>query len=347
MDDLVSDFVCEAGESLAALQAAYARLALSHDCGEAAGTMLRRLHALKGLCGFAGFARAEALADAGEGLLAGFADGPAPTEALTGLGEMLERLHALIAGAAELRGEPDGDDGPLLSDLEALAAGVRARRPAAGFTALPEMLRAPLAGPAERRAGAPWSGLDTLARTLGDRLGKRIDLAVGGDDVRFAPGAAGPIRTALIAMVRNACDHGVETPAERRAAGKPALSILRLSVHRRDGGVAIELADDGRGVDPATVRAGCVAAGRLDAASAAGLSDAEAQALIFEPGVTTAGALTSLSGRGLGLELVREQLAGLGGGVEVRSTPGQGARFVLTLPGAALASAADRGRVAA
>jgi chemotaxis protein histidine kinase CheA len=95
------------------------------------------------------------------------------------------------------------------------------------------------------------------------------------------------------------------------------------------------------------VRAGCVAAGRLDATAAAGLSDAEAQALIFEPGVTTAGALTSLSGRGLGLELVREQLAGLGGGAEVRSTPGQGARFILTLPSAALASAADRGRVAA
>jgi two-component system chemotaxis sensor kinase CheA len=357
MDDLVSDFLCEAAEGLGGLQAGLARLAADPADVSAAPEMLRRLHGLKGVCGFVGFGRAEALAHAGEGLLSALAAAPAPVSAamLAPVGAMIERLSELFADAAAARGEPEGDDGELIGLIEETALAVRGRADgepgsagpvAAPASAMPALLRGAMGAPG-RRTSPPWSGLDTLARALGDRLGKRIDLMVGGDDIRIAPQAAAALRTALIALVRNACDHGVETPAERRQSAKPALSLLRLSVQRAPDGAVIEIADDGRGVDPAGVRQRCLDLGRLDAAAAAALSDRDAQALIFAPGVTTAPAVTALSGRGLGLELVRREVERLGGRVELNSTPGQGARFVISLPASVLATPAARSRAAA
>jgi two-component system chemotaxis sensor kinase CheA len=347
MDDLVSDFVCEAAEALGGLQAGVARLAVDRADGQAAAEMLRRLHGLKGLCGFVGFARAEALIHAGESLTAALAANPPSSTALALLAQMIERMGELFVFAAEHRAEPAGEDAELITALEAAAIG-RAVSAFGGAYVAPDEAGSRAAWPdADRRIRAPWTGLDTLAQALGDRLGKRIELMVGGDDLRIAPGAAATLRTALIALVRNACDHGVETPTERRAAAKPTLSILRLSVHRQGDGAVIEMADDGRGVDPQHILAECVASGRLSASEAAGLDEADAQRLIFSPGVSTAPVVNSLSGRGLGLELVRSQLERLGGTVILTSQPGQGARFVLTLPATAVATPAARNRVAA
>lgn len=346
MDDLVADFVCEAAEGLGGLQAGFARLALDGADTAAISELLRRLHGLKGLCGFVGFTRAEALAHAGEDLLSALAKGGSRVSAasLAPLGEMIERLGDLFANAAAAQGEPVGDDGDLIALIEETATilgGDGRKAEAFSSSAIPAALGAGSLA-LERRVRAPWSGLDTLARALGDRLGKRIELMVGGDDVRIAPHAAPALRTALIALVRNACDHGVETSAERRAAAKPTRALLRLSVHLVPEGASIELADDGRGIDPARVRAGCIASGRLDAAGAAALGDAEAQALVFAPGVTTADTVTALSGRGMGLELVRREVESLGGEVDLNSVPGHGARFVMRLPASVLATPAAR-----
>jgi two-component system chemotaxis sensor kinase CheA len=347
MDDLVADFVCEAAEALGGLQAGVARLAVDRANGAAAAEMLRRLHGLKGLCGFVGFSRAEALIHAGESLVAALAVSPASSLALASLARMVERMGELFAHAAEHRAEPVGEDSELIAALEAAAIG-RAALPSGEAWLAPDQYQTRAAWPeSDRRVRAPWTGLDTLAQALGDRLGKRIELVVGGDDLRIAPTAATALRTALIALVRNACDHGVETPSERRALSKPPLSLLRLSVHRRGQGAVIEMADDGRGVDPGDVLAQCVVSGRLTAAAAAGLSAAEAQSLIFSSGVTTAPSVNSLSGRGLGLDLVRAELERLGGTVTLASAPGQGARFVLTLPATAIATTAARSRAAA
>ncbi len=344
MDDLISDFVCEAAAALAGLQAGLVRISAGRLDADTAADMLRRLHGLRGVCGFVGFTRAEALAQAGEAVLSAASRGPASPATVAVLGELVERLGIIFAAGGDLRSEPDGDDQALVAALESAALdvgrpGVEAARP----PALPSALSS---SPPDRRARAPWAGLDVLARSLGDRLGKRIDLTVGGDNLRIAPEAVGPLRTALIALVRNACDHGIESPAERRAAGKPPLAVIELSVQHAAEGAGIELRDDGRGVDPERIRACCVAAGRLDRAAAAALDEAQSQALIFLPGVTTAGAVTALSGRGLGLELVRHELESLGGAVDLASTPGKGACFMLSLPATAIASPAAR-RVAA
>lgn len=354
MDDLVSDFVCEAADGLGGLQVGLVRLAGDGVDASAAADMARRLHGLKGLCGFLGFTRAEALAHAGEDLLATGAGSSyaISSPALASLGDMIARLGELFSEAATARCEPEGDDADLIGRLEVGALTRRGAQFREAHGASPGVgRRAPDPSAAteqpERRTRAPWIGLDTLARALGDRLGKRIDLMVGGDDVRISPAAAAPLRTALIALVRNACDHGVETPEERRLAAKPARALLRLSVHRTRDGAVIEFADDGRGVDPAQVRQRCVDSGRLAPDDAATLADADAQALIFAPGVTTAPAVTAFSGRGLGLDLVRREVEALGGQIELCSSAGAGARFIVRLPAAVLATSAARARAAA
>ena len=357
MDELVADFVCEAAEGLGGLLAGIARLAADGVDRDASGQMLRRLHGLKGLCGFVSFRRCEALIHAGESLLSGLAEAPASPLALARLARLVERLSELLTWAAEHQAEPEGDDAELIASIEGATTGLKsspwpvpviaAGAEPAGEPFHPDFPWIEAGRPeTERRTRAPWIGLDSLAQALGDRLGKRIELVVGGDDLRIAPEAARPLRLALIALVRNACDHGVECPAERRAAGKATLSILRLSVHRQGEGAIIELADDGRGVDPEQIRAQGVACGRL-APSAAGLDAAAIDSLVFSAGFSTAEAIDSISGRGLGLGLVRSELEGLGGTVSMTSIPGQGARFVLNLPATAVATPAARGRAAA
>jgi two-component system chemotaxis sensor kinase CheA len=346
MDDLVAEFVCEAAAGLASLQAGLARLSSRRPTPDVADEMLRRLHALKGVCGLIGFTRAETLAHAGEPVLVAARQTVPSPAALATLSEMFERIGSIVTEASAAHSEPDGDDDALVASLEAAAIDVSARRSEeAAPPSRPEP--SPPPRPSDRRARPPWHGLDALARTLGDRLGKRIDLAVHGEALRIAPAACGPLRTALIALVRNACDHGVESPAERRAAGKPVRALIELSLQHAGEGAAIELCDDGRGVDPERIRAACVAAGALDRREAAVLGPEDSQALIFRPGVTTASAVTSVSGRGLGLELVRRELEGLGGAVRLASTPGAGARFLITLPATTLATAAARRAAAA
>ena len=355
MDDLISDFVIEAAEALAELQAGVAALSLRREVVGPATDMLRRLHGLKGLCGFAGCPRSEALAHAAESLLDAMVQAQTPpTWASLGLiGEVVARLAELIGAVGRLGQEPEGCDDELVTALELSAASLRgvAYVPAAVFA--PAVVRnlpaglSSLAEAGERRARSPWCGLDTLARALGDRLGKRIDLVAGGDDLRVSPAAAARLRSALIALVRNACDHGVEAPADRRAAGKPPLSVLQLTIRRTENGCAIDLIDDGCGIDANRLREACLAHGLGDAAALATLPDADVQQLVFSPGVTTASSLTALSGRGLGLDLVRGEVEDLGGGVQMVSAPGRGARFTLFLPASALATAADRRRLVA
>lgn len=324
MDELVSDFVCEAVEALAGLQSGLANMAAGCDGAEA--ETMRRLHGLKGLCGLAGLARAEALCHAGETLVDALAKGPAPSSTLAAFATLVERLGELFSTVAVQGAEPHGADSELIVALGQAAAHARGR------IADPGPLQAPLerygwaglsATGADRRTHAPWSGLDTLARTLGDRLGKRIDLVVGGDDLRIASTATTSVRSVLIALVRNACDHGIEMPDERRRLGKPPLALVRLSVHGHSDGGSIEVADDGRGIDP------------------------DLHAWVFEPGASTAEALTPLSGRGVGLDLVRRQIETLGGSVRLTSEPGRGCRFLLSLPAAAIATADGRATRAA
>src|SRR5262249_9119010 len=140
------------------------------------------------------------------------------------------------------------------------------------------------------------------------------------------------IKDPLSHLVRNALDHGLETSGARLAAGKPATGQLSVSVTQQGDSLRLELADDGGGIDVSAVRAGAVARGLVTAEAAAAMPDHEAMWLIFRSGLSTSRAITAISGRGVGLDVVRENIERLNGWIEVDSVPGHGTRFAVSLP---------------
>ncbi|MBM3316744.1 MAG: chemotaxis protein CheA [Candidatus Eisenbacteria bacterium] len=169
-----------------------------------------------------------------------------------------------------------------------------------------------------------------LTRDLGRRCQAPVRLLVEGADTEIDRQMVEALHDPLVHMVRNAVDHGIEGPAERLRAGKPLTGTLRLSAYHAGDNVVIELEDDGRGLDEARIRARAVARGLVPAA--APLSREETLALIFEPGLTTADRVTDISGRGVGLDVVRRGVEALRGRIDIASTPGRGTRFTLRLP---------------
>ncbi len=171
-----------------------------------------------------------------------------------------------------------------------------------------------------------------LVRDLAARLGKQVELRLQGADTELDRTVVDALGDPLVHLVRNALDHGFETPAERTAAGKPPVGVLELSARHAGGHVIVSVRDDGRGIDPALVGRVAVARGLLDAEAAAALDPAGAAELLFAPGFSTASATTDLSGRGVGMDAVRESVRALGGEVALTSVPGQGACAQLRLP---------------
>ncbi|HEY1341620.1 MAG TPA: chemotaxis protein CheA, partial [Bryobacteraceae bacterium] len=169
-----------------------------------------------------------------------------------------------------------------------------------------------------------------LVRDLSKQFGKQVEMETRGDEIELDRTIVEELADPLMHMVRNAMDHGLESPAERETAGKSPAGRLFLAAHHRAGQVVIEIADDGRGLNRGRIRARAVE--RELISPAAELSDNEIYNLIFEPGFTTAAKVTNVSGRGVGMDVVRKHIEKLRGRIEIRSAPGQGASFFLKLP---------------
>ena len=165
-------------------------------------------------------------------------------------------------------------------------------------------------------------------RDLARKQGKQVQLVIEGHDVEVDTSIAEQMRDPLTHMIRNAVDHGIELPLERVTAGKPATGTITLRALHRAGSVVIELVDDGRGLDRARIAAKAEALGVATGA----LTDEQLLALIFEPGFSTAAEVTAVSGRGVGMDIVRRHIRGLRGTIDTASTAGQGTRFTVQLP---------------
>ena len=177
-----------------------------------------------------------------------------------------------------------------------------------------------------------FNRLPRLVRDLAQRQGKSIELVVEGQEVRVDRSMVEALADPLIHLVRNAVDHGIEPPEERRAAGKPERARLRLRAAKRGAEIDIEIADDGRGLDAEAIRAKAVARGLVTAARAAELADEEIFQFIFAPGLSTAATVTETSGRGVGMDVVLNTVRRCNGNITLRSVRGRGTAFVLTLP---------------
>ncbi len=174
-----------------------------------------------------------------------------------------------------------------------------------------------------------FSRFPRLVHELSTRLGKRVELKFGGEATEVDRGLIEKISDPLTHLVRNAIDHGLEPPAAREAAGKPAVGTLRLQASQQAGTIVIQVTDDGRGLDRARILA---QAARRGIEIAPDAPDAQVWQLIFEPGLSTVEEVTELSGRGVGMDVVRRNIKALGGTVEVFSAAGQGTTVTVRVP---------------
>jgi len=171
-----------------------------------------------------------------------------------------------------------------------------------------------------------------IVRDVAARQDKRIELETVGDDVEVDKTIAEGLTDPLVHLLRNAADHGIESPEERRRAGKPEVGIVRVAARREASSIVIEITDDGHGMSPEAMRRSAVSKGVIDAQTAASLTDAESLDLIFQAGFSTTASVSEFSGRGVGMDVVRTSVARLGGQVGVSSTLGAGTSVLLRLP---------------
>jgi two-component system chemotaxis sensor kinase CheA len=180
--------------------------------------------------------------------------------------------------------------------------------------------------------GAVFQRFPRLVRDLSRTLNKQIEVQLIGEETELDKQVAEALGDPLVHLVRNAADHGIEAPERRRAAGKSETGLITLRAEREGGSILIEILDDGAGIDAGRLKEKAVARGLLTAEQAAALPREAALELIFAPGLSTAAVVSDLSGRGVGMDVVRSNLAALGGTVSVESEPGQGTRLRLVLP---------------
>lgn len=177
---------------------------------------------------------------------------------------------------------------------------------------------------------ALFSKAPRLVRDLSSKLGKQARLVMSGENTEVDKTVIEQLSDPLTHLIRNALDHGLETPEERIAAGKPVEGTIHLGAEHRSGRIIIEITDDGRGIDRKRVLEKAMEKGLVE--RGAQLTDEQIDMLIFAPGFSTAAALSDVSGRGVGMDVVRKNIQDVGGRVVVQSTPGAGSRFILSLP---------------
>jgi two-component system, chemotaxis family, sensor kinase CheA len=180
--------------------------------------------------------------------------------------------------------------------------------------------------------GNAWQKLPRIVRDLCAELGKDIELRMHGAETELDRQVLELVKDPLTHLVRNCADHGIENAAERAAASKPAKGTIGLSACHQGGHIIIEIADDGRGLDVARIRAKAIESGLASEAEIAAKSDAEICDFIFAPGFSTAARVTSISGRGVGMDVVRSNIEQIGGTVDLQSVAGAGTKFTIKIP---------------
>jgi len=177
-----------------------------------------------------------------------------------------------------------------------------------------------------------WGSVPRVVRDMSRQLGKKIKVVMEGQDTELDRTILAALKDPLTHIIRNSCDHGIEMPDARAAAGKDETGVLRLAAHQESGAIVIRISDDGAGIDASRVKAKAVEMGVLSPEAAAGIGDAAALQLIFHPGLSTAKKVSNISGRGVGMDVVKNAIEKAGGSVDIESEPGKGTALNIRIP---------------
>ena len=180
--------------------------------------------------------------------------------------------------------------------------------------------------------GKVFNKFPRVIRDLSRELGKKVNLIIKGEETELDKSIIEEIGDPLMHMIRNSVDHGIEPPEERVKLGKPEVGIVELKAYNEGNQIVIEISDDGRGMDPEVLKQKALEKGLISEKEAEMMSDKEAFMLIFKPGFSTAAKITNVSGRGVGMDVVKTNVEKLNGIIEVDSTPGKGSTFKIKIP---------------
>jgi len=180
--------------------------------------------------------------------------------------------------------------------------------------------------------GSAWKKLPRIVRDAARDLNKKIDLIMDGEATELDRQVLELIKDPLTHMIRNSCDHGLESPATRVANGKSEMGSIRLNAYHEGGHIVIEVSDDGAGLSTSRIRDKAIKNGLVSEELAWTMSDSQIHRFIFAPGFSTAAAVTSISGRGVGMDVVRTNIELIGGTIDLQSTEGRGTKFFIKIP---------------
>lgn len=446
MDELLSEFLTETGESLDQIDVGLVRFEQEPNDADMLNAIFRLVHTVKGTCGFLGLDRLARLTHAAETLMGQYRDGASVTvEGVSVILASIDRIKEILAGIERVGVEPPGSDADLIGALQTLAdvsapgehasraewdnaepfeptvGGAppmqatldeleRAWREAPGPDPIPEHDSSKISVAAEDEPAAEaggrslvvraqtvrvsvdtlehlmttvselvltrnqlldlvrrtdesafktplqrlsnvtmelqegvmkarmqpianaWQKLPRLVRELSLDLGKKIELAMSGGETELDRQVLEMIKDPLTHMIRNAADHGLEDPIDRARAGKAPQGRIALSAYQQGGYIVIELRDDGRGLDVQKIRAKALETGLITLAELDRMSDLDICKFIFKPGFSTASGVSEISGRGVGMDVVRSNIELIGGTVELGSTSPEGSTFLIKIP---------------
>jgi two-component system chemotaxis sensor kinase CheA len=345
MDDLLREFLAETTDSFDVIDVELIRLEQHPDNPYVLSHIFRQLHTIKGTCGFLGLPRLEALTHAAESLMDSFRNGlPVTAAAVTLILATVHRMKHVLVELERRHEEPAGRDLDLIDELDRMAKQIeempRPHRneeftaPIQTFSNVTAKLQDSVPKGRMEPIGNAWQKLPRLVCHLARKLRKEIELEMRGGEIEVDRTVLEAIKEPIVHLVRNAADHGLELPHQRRKNGKPGNGTIRLSAHRECGQVVITISDDGLGLDTAKIEAQAIAHGLASKAVLAKMSEAEIHEFIFVPGISTATKVTSISGRGIGMDVVRHNIDAVGGTILIESRPGESATIVIKVPAA-------------
>ncbi|UCC45837.1 MAG: chemotaxis protein CheA [Candidatus Zixiibacteriota bacterium] len=237
------------------------------------------------------------------------------------MGELVLERNALIQSAGEVT-----------RDDETLDVHESLSRSVAGVSYITTELQLAVMKMRMQPIGKVFTKFPRLVRDLSRDCGKEIELHMTGEDAGLDKSVIEEIGDPLVHIIRNSCDHGIENPAEREAAGKARKGVIKLCAYQAGSNIVIKIDDDGRGLDAEAIRTKIIDRGTLSRSDARELADREVFQYIFEAGLSTARQVSDISGRGVGMDVVRSNVEKLNGHVELDSTPGVGTSTTIELP---------------
>ena len=348
MDDLLQEFIAETSDNMAALDNDLVDLERHPDDADLIGRIFRVVHTVKGNCGFLGLPRLENVAHHAENVLGQYRSGALKVtpDSVSLILQSLDRIKEILGALASTGQEPRGDDVALISLLDMAASGS-----AAGEKPKAHEERKDTAAPASFRISVDT--LESIMTTVGELvLTRNRLLPLAGEGALKEPlhcldRAVSQLQEGVMRarmqpvsllwdkmprLVRDAAAHGIEKPAARVMQGKPPEGVIRLAARQEGGQVVMTVSDDGRGLDVPAILERAAERGIADEGKLKALTPRQAWQLILTPGFTTAQEVTPVAGRGVGMDVVRENLEKAGGTLDISSTPGKGTVFTLRIP---------------